>query len=82
MRNKTDQDEINRMYRLQERDFKRIKELEEERERWMIQILKVRDALLQEDHEEAYHQLYAIADSNFDQLNPWKDFITVSRKDE
>lgn len=35
-------------------------------------ILRSRDALVYDDRDEAYHQLYAIACPNFDSFFPWK----------
>lgn len=37
------------------------------------QILKVRDALVNKDCDEAYHQLYAIASKGFDKWEPWEE---------
>jgi hypothetical protein len=38
-----------------------------------LKILAARDALLADDKEEAYHQLYAIADESFTSPTPWWD---------
>ena len=35
-------------------------------------IIAARDALIRDDKDEAYHQLYSIADPEFSNTNPWE----------
>jgi hypothetical protein len=53
-----------------------IKRLEEENDRKITsdiryKLIKMRDAFIAEDYEEAYHQLYGIADPEFTCFKPW-----------
>lgn len=52
----------------------RVQDLEAERRRLVCGILAVRDAFHEGDESEAYHQLYAIANPEFDSFTPWKEF--------
>lgn len=46
----------------------------EENKRLIIGILKVRDELVKEDFDAAYHELYKLACPNMDKTNPWAKF--------
>ena len=59
---------------------KRIEQLEDEKKRWAKQILKARDALIKEDYEDAYHQLYGLASPEFDKFNPWQEIEALKDK--
>lgn len=42
--------------------------------KWIAErVLKARDAFLKKDYDEVYHQLYSIADPEFEKYEPWKD---------
>ena len=45
-----------------------------------IKLLAIRDALLKEDINEAYHILYTIADPTFSSFDPWKLLEPESNK--
>jgi len=41
--------------------------------KWVaIRLLKIKDALIKEEYDEAYHQLYSISDPEFKSFNPWQ----------
>jgi hypothetical protein len=44
------------------------------------QLLKIRDALVIEDYEEAYHQLYLIADPETEKLDPWAEIEDLAEE--
>lgn len=54
-------------------------ELEAERGKNATKILAVRDALVAKDYDEAWHQLYSIADPTFTELEPWKKLEELRR---
>lgn len=41
-------------------------------------ILAVRDELIKEDYQEAFHQLYSIASPGFDKYEPWAELEALS----
>jgi hypothetical protein len=41
-------------------------------------IIAVRDAMIQEDPYEAWHQLYSIACPEFDSTDPWKELEEIA----
>jgi len=41
-------------------------------------ILAVRDELIKEDYQEAFHQLYSIASPGFDKYEPWAELESLS----
>lgn len=43
-----------------------------------ICILKVRDNIAQNDYNEAYHWLYAIASPHFDKYEPWEELEKIA----
>lgn len=45
-------------------------------------ILLVRDALIKEDREEAYHHLYSIASPNFEEYEPWKELEEIANYEQ
>lgn len=66
-------DEVTNMVGDREAEIKKLK-AELQRTQWGI--VKVRDELVKGDSDEAYHQLYKIADPEFKALDPWKEFLT------
>jgi hypothetical protein len=48
-------------------------------QKWVAErVLRVRDALVKKDYEEAYYWLYAIASPEFDKYYPWADLECVA----
>jgi len=43
-------------------------------------ILKVRDAIIEQDYNEAWHWLYSIASPGFDKLEPWEELENLASK--
>jgi hypothetical protein len=43
-------------------------------------LLAIRDALVKGDVEEAYHQLYSLADPEFCNLQPWAELERIRRE--
>ncbi len=41
-------------------------------------LVECRDAILSQDYDEAWHQLYAIADPEFASLNPWEVLESIA----
>lgn len=46
------------------------------------QLIKIRQALVIEDYEEAYHQLYLIADPNTEKIDPWAEIESLAEDEE
>jgi hypothetical protein len=42
-----------------------------------VKVLAIRDALIAEDYEEAYHQLYGAVDPTFTKLEPWAELERI-----
>ena len=63
--------------------FKEVKEcmqayadqaVKQERGRIARHVISARDAFLEDDFKEVYHQLYGIADPEYSKYEPWKEF--------
>ena len=48
--------------------------VKQERERIARHVISARDAFLEEDFKEVYHQIYGIADPEYSKYEPWKEF--------
>ena len=46
-----------------------------------LKLLKIRDALVLEDIDEAYHTLYSIADPTFESYEPWQSLHQADAAD-
>ncbi|MDQ3132415.1 MAG: hypothetical protein M3Q99_16835 [Acidobacteriota bacterium] len=44
-----------------------------------VKLLAIRDALVIEDYDEAWHQLYSIACPSFQEFEPWAKLENVSQ---
>lgn len=56
----------------------RVNALEVERKEQSAKLLKMRDALVAGDAQEAYHWLYQIADRGRDSLTPWDELEALA----
>lgn len=47
---------------------------------WAEQLLLIRDALVEEDVSEAYHQLYLLADAGRGTYEPWNEWEAQAKR--
>jgi hypothetical protein len=43
-------------------------------------ILKIRDAIVEKDYDEAWHWLYSIASPDYDKLEPWEELERLAER--
>lgn len=56
------------------------KAVQEEREAWIIYMLKIRDLIVERNIDEVYHFIYTLANPMFDKIHPWTEWEAIRQR--